>query len=110
MIPITPAAVDGSDRTLTCVDAVPSTGAIVGWGGGGDGVPLGMRVSVGGNVTVMVNGVTVPAFCSPGRAMHPQPARKSMAMEKIKKRLGIEITCDLFYLTGMEKTLNGPYS
>jgi len=35
MIPNASLAVDGSARTLICVDAVPSTGAIVGWGGGG---------------------------------------------------------------------------
>jgi hypothetical protein len=53
MIPSTSLAVDGSRRTLTWVDVVPSTGAVVGCGGGGRGVSLGRDVAAGCNVAVM---------------------------------------------------------
>jgi len=62
MIPNASLAVDGSARTLICVDAVPSTGAIVGWGGGGSGVSDGGGVREGGKVAVIMNGVDVDAL------------------------------------------------
>jgi hypothetical protein len=68
MIPSTLPIVDGSERTLIWVDDVPSTGASVGWRGGGSGVSVGARVSGGGNVELRTTivGVAVAALvCTP---------------------------------------------
>jgi len=56
-MPSTVLAVDGSARTLSCVDEIPSAGATVGVGGGGSGVSVGRAVSVGCNVVVRKRGV-----------------------------------------------------
>ena len=58
-IPSTFPDVDGSERTLIWVEDVPSTGATVGWGGGGSGVSEGAIVIAGGNVAVLGNAVPV---------------------------------------------------
>jgi len=71
MIPSTFPAVDGSARTLICVDVVPSTGAIVGWGGGGSGVSEGRGVKVGDRIEVTGNAVGEGAMISRGLALHP---------------------------------------
>ena len=55
-MPSTALAVDGSARTLSCVDEIPSTGATVGVGGG-SGVSVGGAVRVGCNVGVRMRGV-----------------------------------------------------
>jgi len=55
-MPSTALAVDGSERTLSCVDETPSTGVIVGVGGG-SGVSVGGEEGVSGMVAVWINGV-----------------------------------------------------
>ena len=55
-MPSTALAVDGSARTLSCVDDTPSTGVIVGVGGG-SGVSVGVEEGVACNVAVRTNGV-----------------------------------------------------
>ena len=50
IIPSTSLAVEGSSRTLTWVDVIPSTGATVGVVGGGRGVCVGCGVRVGDRV------------------------------------------------------------
>ena len=55
-MPSTALAVDGSARTLSCVDDTPSTGVIVGVGGG-SGVSVGGEEGAGSMVAVMINGV-----------------------------------------------------
>jgi|SoiMetStandDraft_2_1073263.scaffolds.fasta_scaffold974950_1 hypothetical protein len=57
IIPSTVLAVDGSARTLTCVDVIPSTGATVGEGGGGSKVSVGGEGRVGDRVALESNGV-----------------------------------------------------
>src|SRR5688572_5503300 len=54
IMPSTALAVDGSARTLSCVDETPSTGATVGAGAGGSGDSVGAAVSVDGNVAVRI--------------------------------------------------------
>jgi len=46
------------------MEAVPSTGTVVGWGGGGSGVCEGGGVSVGGKVAVMISAVGVSGLIS----------------------------------------------
>ena len=57
IIPITSLAVDGSARTFSCVDVIPSTGAIVGLDVGGGGVSSGSGVAV-------IESVDVAIMCS----------------------------------------------
>lgn len=57
IIPSTSLAVDGSARTLTCVEVIPSTGVVVGVDRGGRGVPVGSGDSVGNGVSVRMKGV-----------------------------------------------------
>jgi len=58
-MPSTSLAVDGSARTLSCVDAIPSIGRLVGTAGGGGNVGSGGDVSVAGSVAVIKAGVNV---------------------------------------------------
>ena len=56
-MPRTVLTVDGSARTLTCVDVIPSTGTSVGVGGAGRGVSVGCGVIDGGRIAVSKAGV-----------------------------------------------------
>jgi len=85
MMPNTSLTVDGSERTLICVDAIPSTGAVVGEGGGGSGVCEGGGVRVGGRVAVIIvnAGVAVPI----SRTCIPQPVQNKANRIIIEKYL-----------------------
>lgn len=56
-MPSTALTVDGSARTFTCVEVIPSTGTTVGVGGDGRGDSIGGVVGVGDRVAVKINGV-----------------------------------------------------
>lgn len=96
---------DGSERILTWVDVVPSTGASggddtgVGCGGGGRGVSEGTGVNVGGKVEVTTNDIEVGITVSFGRALQPVPRRK---MIKIEGRSFLGTTIDLFSRDGKD--------
>ena len=79
---------DGSSRTLTCVEVIPSTGATVGKleGGGGGGVSDGREVSVGADVDVTMNAVGEGVSCSRILTPHAAPERVRMA-NRISKSL-----------------------
>jgi hypothetical protein len=57
MMPRTVLTVDGSARTLTCVEVIPSTGANVGVGGDGSGVSVDCGVIDEERVAVSRTGV-----------------------------------------------------
>src|SRR5690349_12316880 len=59
IIPRTVPEVEGSARTLTCVDVIPSTGAAVGCDAGGAGVWEGAEGGETGSVDVSRNSVLV---------------------------------------------------
>jgi hypothetical protein len=59
IIPNTLLTVEGSARTLTWVDVIPSTGDMVGRDRGESEVSDGRGVKVVGNVAVMMNGACV---------------------------------------------------
>ena len=82
MIPKTLPTVDGSERTLTWVDVVPTTGAAVGWGRGGSGVCDGAGVEEAGKVKVVNAGVDVVNPSGVGPAPHPAPIRTRIEIEK----------------------------
>ena len=85
MIPRTSLPVDGSERTLIWVEAIPSTRAIVAVGRGGSGVCDGSGVSVSGNVEVMI--VNVGVVVSIPLACNPQFVQHKARTIKIKKYL-----------------------
>lgn len=102
MIPRTLPAVDGSERTLSCVDETPSTGATVGWGYVGRGVPLGRGAGVGDGVAVALTGVAVVTVVSLERTSQPVRIDMMIRMAKGKLCFGIEITSNLFYRAVIE--------
>ena len=57
IIPSTSLALDGSARTLTCVEVTPSAGETVDVIEGGRGVSVGLEGSVGNRVSVRMKGV-----------------------------------------------------
>jgi hypothetical protein len=86
IIPSTAPAVDGSARTLICVEAVPSTGTTVGWGGGESGVSVEGGVNVGGRVEVMTKAVGEGASCP--RMLIPHPARRKARIKVMLESFG----------------------
>src|SRR5688500_14527284 len=66
IVPSTLLAVDGSARTLTCVEVIPSTGGTVGWleGEGGSGVSDGRGMGEAVNVDVAINATGEGIPCS----------------------------------------------
>jgi hypothetical protein len=80
MIPNISLAVDGSARTLSWVEVIPSTGVSAGRGGGGNGVSdrAADRVDVGSKVAVMIRNVGVAASIS--LTFIPQPAQNKARM------------------------------
>ena len=81
MIPTTALVVDGSTRTLTCVDVVPAAGTTVPVGGGGSGVSLGFKVGEGGKVEVTTNSVGVAASITSTEKLHPAQKIASQHIE-----------------------------
>jgi hypothetical protein len=86
IIPSTLLAVDGSARTLTWVDVIPSTGTIVGCRGGVRGVSVGIWAGFAGNVEGTSSGVAEGTFTS--RIWASQPAiKKTRIMEAAVENL-----------------------
>jgi len=83
-MPSTALAVDGSARTLSCVDEIPSTGATVGVGGGGSGVSVGGVVRVGGNVAVRMRGVAEAVCVGPAFAVQLLIVNTTMIIDKMR--------------------------
>ena len=84
-MPSTSVAVDGSARTLSCVDDTPSTGVIVGVGGG-SGVSVEGEEDVGSMVVVRTNGVA--DIVRVGVAVEVQPLIVNR-MRIVKKRFDL---------------------
>jgi len=75
-------AVEGSARTLIWVEVVPSTGIIVG-AGGGVTVSVGAGGRVAGSVKVITGGVGVDIGFSPSLNLGLQPVYKKIRRVKI---------------------------
>ena len=78
--PNTLLAVDGSLRTLTWVDVIPSTRGRVAGGEGGGGVSVGGDSRAVGRVDVTANGVLVGVV--PPCVLEPHPVLKSVNASK----------------------------
>ena len=90
-MPSTALAVDGSARTLSCVDEIPRAGATVGVGGSGDSV--GGVVSLGCNVAVRtpalapgasVNGVAEAVCVEVTPVIHLLIMKTKMILDKMR--------------------------
>ena len=97
MIPKIWLAVEGSARTLTSVVVVPSTGIIVG-AGGGVAVSVGMGGKVAGSVKVMMGDVGVEI--GPSLKVVLQPVYKKI--KRVKITLGNRIGTIRFYRLSQE--------
>ena len=86
MMPSTVLAVDGSRRTLSCVEVMPSTGGTVGWGEGGRGVSDGASMVVAGRVEVRTGRVEV-GIISPWASEAQLVLRIKMTMARRSKRM-----------------------
>lgn len=82
-MPITSPAVDGSTRTFTCVDVVPTAGATVLVERGGSGVSLDFEVGEGGKVEVTTSLVGVAASITSTEKLHPAQKIASQTIEII---------------------------
>jgi hypothetical protein len=92
MIPTTLLAVDGSARTFSCVEVIPSTGAAVGVAGGGRGVSVTGGKIVEETAAVMLSAVAVGTDIFSGLIPHPAPNRK----KGTRRRIALEVTVGLF--------------
>src|ERR687887_379952 len=89
-IPSTLLAVEGSERTLTWVEVIPSTGVCVavGCAAGGVIVPVGTTVCVLGSVDVMIKGVRVNCTSSLRLVTQLVLKRTKTARIILTKRMG----------------------
>ena len=84
-MPSTALAVDGSARTLSCVDETPSAGVILGVGGG-SGVSVGGEEGVSDMVAVRINGVAEVVRVGVVVAVQPLIVNR-MRIDKIRLEL-----------------------
>ena len=84
-MPSTALAVDGSERTLSCVDETPSTGVILGVGGGSR-VSVGEEGGVSGMVAVWINGVAEVVRVGVAVAVQPLIVNR-MRIDKIRLKI-----------------------
>ena len=96
MIPRILLAVEGSERTFSCVAVVPSTGVAVGSAEGGMGVSNAGRENVGGCVAVVPVAVIVEAAPISGRALQPVPNMRT----SMRNNIILEDTVWLFRSNG----------